>query len=131
MNIVVVEDNKSFQKGLKLYLEGMLKHNITCIFDNGKSFIDDINKCDYDVILMGINMPFMDGIDAAKHHDRFNTENNKIIAITLNYKLPLKILVESGFKGCIFKDEISGKLGDALTIVNNGGYYWSDRISLY
>lgn len=131
MNIVVVEDNKSFQKGLKLYLEGMLKHNITCIFDNGKSFIDDINKYDYDVILMGINMPFMDGIDAAKHHDWFNTENNKIIAITLNYELPLKILVESGFKGCIFKDEISGKLGDALTIVNNGGYYWSDRISLY
>ncbi len=60
---------------------------------NGKQVIDMIKKDDYDIILMDINMPIMNGIECTKQIRAMEEENKKdipIVAITgnaMNYTL--------------------------------------------
>ena len=71
MNILLVEDKKVNQKVVMLMLKGM-GHNVT-VYDNGKQAVDNYVEGKYDLVLMDIQMPVMDGITATgilrKKHD--------------------------------------------------------------
>ncbi|MFN2396085.1 MAG: two-component regulator propeller domain-containing protein [Bacteroidales bacterium] len=62
MNILLVEDKEVNQKVVKLMLKGM-GHSVT-VFDNGKQAVDNYVPGKYDLVLMDIQMPVMDGITA-------------------------------------------------------------------
>ena len=64
-NILVAEDNEANQMLISIMLEDRgLSYKIT---DNGQMAIDEVKKNDiYDIILMDINMPILDGIKATK-----------------------------------------------------------------
>jgi CheY-like chemotaxis protein len=64
LKILLVEDNAVNQKVASL----ILKHiGYDCsIADNGKEAIQAIEADHYDVVLMDLSMPVMDGIEAAK-----------------------------------------------------------------
>ncbi|MDW6004034.1 ATP-binding protein [Vibrio mangrovi] len=69
--ILVVEDTKTNQMVIQVLLE-RLGYNVT-IAGNGQEFLEVIAKSsDFDLILMDISMPVMDGIEATKrlrHHN--------------------------------------------------------------
>jgi signal transduction histidine kinase len=74
-NILVAEDNKINQMVAEAMLESM-GVNVT-IVDNGQLALDEFKVRKYDLILMDIQMPVMDGITAC----RTLRESNKIIPI--------------------------------------------------
>jgi signal transduction histidine kinase/CheY-like chemotaxis protein len=66
LRILVAEDNKVNQK----VVDAMLKRlgHFPTIVDNGQLAVDEIEsrRDDYDMVLMDVQMPVMDGIDATK-----------------------------------------------------------------
>ncbi len=64
-NILVVEDNDINQQLIQMILE-TANHKITLV-TNGKEALDKVNSNDYDLILMDVQMPVMDGKEATKH----------------------------------------------------------------
>ena len=64
LNILLVEDKKVNQKVIMLLLKGM-GHKVT-VFDNGLQAVENYIPALYDLILMDIQMPVMDGITATK-----------------------------------------------------------------
>ena len=62
--ILVVEDNKTNQKIISLFLQK--SDCIVEIAENGEEAVDKFNSSDFDLILMDIQMPVMDGITATK-----------------------------------------------------------------
>lgn len=84
-HILVAEDNKTNQLLISILLEEM-GLSFTLVED-GKSAVDAFNIYpDYDLILMDINMPVLDGVEAAK---QIRTSSSKhkdipIIALTAN-----------------------------------------------
>lgn len=129
MNIVIVEDHDMFRDGLIDYIENVLHYAVIVFFTNGDDFIKNIYNYKYDIILMDINMPLLDGFQATKKYDWVFSKISKILAVTMNTDIVLKELIEHGFKGCVFKDEIVQHLDIAIITITNGGYYWPDEIT--
>lgn len=83
--ILLVEDNLINQKIVTLSLKNMVK-NID-VANNGKEALDKFASSKYDLILMDVQMPVMDGIVAAKKIRELEVNTNSqipIIAITAN-----------------------------------------------
>ncbi len=89
LSILLVEDNFLNQKFAEAIL--MKKNYKVDIAMNGKIGVEMFKKNKYDAILMDIQMPVMDGIEATKEIRKYEGENNlkriKIIAITA-YAMP-------------------------------------------
>ncbi len=84
-NILLVEDNLINQRIVVLSLEPLVK-NIDLAL-NGKEALDKFGTTNYDLILMDIQMPVMDGFLATKKIREIETSSNSytpIIAITAN-----------------------------------------------
>lgn len=87
LNILVVEDNLINQKVAMMNLK-QLGHDVE-IAINGRMAVDMYKSGEYDVILMDLQMPVLDGISATIEIRKIERENNesnpiKIIAITAN-----------------------------------------------
>ncbi len=64
IKIIVGEDNKTNQKVIRKILESG-KHIVT-IVDNGEMVLDALEEEDFDMVILDMHMPVIDGIDAAK-----------------------------------------------------------------
>ncbi|MBX2829111.1 MAG: response regulator [Flavobacteriaceae bacterium] len=77
--VLIVEDNRINQIVTQKILE---KEDVVCtIADNGQSAVDMIRSQKFDLVLMDINMPVMDGIQATIEIRKFN-DYLPIIALT-------------------------------------------------
>ncbi|MDH5217139.1 MAG: response regulator [Gammaproteobacteria bacterium] len=80
--ILVVEDNEVNQK----VVSGMLRKLgcTTSLAENGKVAIEILEKEEFDVILMDLQMPIMDGFDASKAIRALNNNNRNIPILALS-----------------------------------------------
>ncbi|MBB1479393.1 response regulator, partial [Pseudoalteromonas sp. SG41-2] len=79
--ILITEDNEINQIVIQSMLEGT-NASLT-IVDNGKQAVEAAKEKDFDLILMDIQMPEMDGVEAMKNIINFN-KHIPIIALTAN-----------------------------------------------
>ncbi len=85
LNILLVEDNVLNQKLIYLNLT-KYKHCID-IANNGKEAVDKVKATKYDLIIMDLMMPVMDGLEATSRIRTYESEsgaNTKIIGLTAN-----------------------------------------------
>jgi len=82
MSILVTEDNKTNQVLIKAFLE-KLNHHVT-LADNGQQAIDKVQQQNFDLVLMDMMMPVMDGITATKHIRNELQMSLPIVALTAN-----------------------------------------------
>jgi PAS domain S-box-containing protein len=82
LKILLVEDKMVNQKVIQLMLQG-LGHTIS-IANNGKSAVENFNPRDYDLILMDIQMPVMDGITATHELRKKHTSLPPIVGLSAN-----------------------------------------------
>ena len=128
LNIFIVDDHKLFREGLKLLLS--MQDSINHIYEasNGKEFLENLPLTNADVILMDIEMPEMNGIEATKLALKRNS-NLKIIVLSMYgdaqyyYKM-----IELGVRGFVLKSSGIEKVLAAINSVNNGDNYISEEI---
>ncbi len=83
--VLLVEDNEINQKIVMLHLKKRVKKIDVAM--NGKEALEKYNQDPYDIILMDIMMPIMNGIEATKKIREIESETDQhipIIAITAN-----------------------------------------------
>ena len=82
--IIVAEDSSVIQNLTKKILS-QLNYDIFSV-KNGQQVLDLLNKEDYDLVLLDIHMPVMDGMECAKQVRGMDSKNKDIplIAITGN-----------------------------------------------
>ncbi|MDN3491204.1 response regulator [Winogradskyella bathintestinalis] len=95
MQVLVVDDNKINLLITKKNIEKIGCYNCE-IATNGREAISMIKQKDFDLILMDINMPDMDGFEATKHIRMFNPTVPVIALTALN---SAEILIKSQASG--------------------------------
>lgn len=65
LKILIAEDNKTNQKILKLILNRFGYSEITAVF-NGKKALEELNREEYDIVIIDLQMPEMDGLEATR-----------------------------------------------------------------
>lgn len=63
-NIILIDDHKLFREGVKRILELESGFNVLAEGDDGSIAIDLVKKYKPDVVLMDINMPDVNGVEA-------------------------------------------------------------------
>jgi len=130
LNIIIVDDNHAFRKGLRFFLEQECNCNVIAEARNGNEFLALENLHAADIILMDIAMPEKGGYQTTIEATFLNV-NLRIIAVTAFEELAyVRLIIESGFKGCIFKDNIFDVIETALDDVMKNKYYIPEGIKL-
>ena len=129
MKIALVEDNPNLAKSISKQIG--LFENVTLLFvaTNGSDLLRKIPSAVPDLILMDINMPEMDGIEATRRV-KFHFPNVKIIMLTVfdeEEKIFQAIL--AGATGYLLKDEKPGRILEALEEAMEGGAPMSPSIA--
>lgn len=129
VKIIVVDDSATFREGLRFFIENMLFCTVIAEASNGHEFLQLKNKHLADIILMDIQMPTLNGIEAVLNDD--NNYLRKFIAISsFEDKVYLTQLLETGFKGYISKNNIYKELKKAIELVAAGCLYFPDNIKV-
>lgn len=128
IRVLIVDDHEIFRNGLKMVL-GRLKYvEVAGEAANGKEFVDMLSSVKPDVVLLDIEMPGLNGIDAAKAALAVNSKL-KIIALTMfgddEY---IQSMLDAGAKGFLMKNINKETLDKAILTVYNGGNYYSEEL---
>lgn len=117
--ILIVEDNPTNQKVLTMVLN-QLGHDSVCV-DDGKQGVDIMQQANFDLILMDLHMPVMDGYEATRRI-RENGHDLPIIALTADHRPEAKQLaLGAGMDGFLTKPLEVSKLFEFIGSLTAAG----------
>lgn len=128
MKILLVDDHTLFRNGLKMLLDTLPGYEVTGEASNGKEFLEMIRKSQYDIVFLDIEMPEINGIDAAKRAIEFN-HDLKIITLSMyGDEEYYDQMIDAGAKGFLLKNTNLQEVKTAIDTVMNGGNYFSQEL---
>ena len=128
IRIIITDDHQLFRNGLKILLNAFQEFEVIAEASNGEEFLRILKNTPADVVLMDINMPEMDGIEATRKGLKL-CPGIDIIALSMYgeeeyyYKM-----VDAGAKGFLLKDSDISEVKDAILTVRKGGSYFSQEL---
>jgi two-component system, NarL family, response regulator NreC len=130
LKVILVDDNEMFREAFKTLLESQYHATIIGEASNAAEFLALNVHSKTDIIFMDIMMPEIDGITATKNALCKN-DGLLVVAVTMhNDTVYLRSLIEAGFVGCIFKNNLFAELPLALETILNGKRYFPKNILL-
>lgn len=128
MKIVIVDDHEFFRNGLKMVINRLKYARVVGEASNGQEFLDLMKTIDADMVLMDIQMPVMNGMEATELAIQQNPEL-KIIALTMfNEDEYLQRMIDAGVKGFLLKNITKDTLDQALQAIAAGNNYYSPEL---
>ena len=128
MKILLVDDHTLFRNGLKMLLDTLAGYEVTGEASNGKEFLDMICKNHYDIVFLDIEMPEINGIEAAKRAIEINPELKIITLSMYGDEEYYDQMVEAGAKGFLLKNTNLQEVKTAIDTVMDGGNYFSQEL---
>jgi DNA-binding NarL/FixJ family response regulator len=125
---IIVDDHEMFRKGLKSLLEQEHWAKVIAEASNGQEFIQLIPSFSPDIVLMDIDMPIMNGIEASEKALTINTNLNILVLSMYDDYSHYTRLVSAGVKGFISKSSGKTELENGIKAVSNGECYFSAEL---
>ncbi len=128
MKILFVDDHTLFRNGLKLLLSTIPDYEVAGEASNGREFLELIKKEHYDIVFLDIEMPEINGIEAARIATTIDP-NLKIITLSMyGDEEYYDQMVEAGAKGFLLKNTDLQEVRTAIEAIIHGGSYFSQEL---
>lgn len=128
IKVFIVDDHEIFRKGLIMVINKFNTARVVAEASNGAEFLEKIKTIEADVILMDIQMPEINGIDAT-HKAIAENPNLKIVALSMyGEEKYLQSMIEAGVQGFLLKNISKDKLKLAIETIASGGNYFSEEL---
>ncbi len=130
IGIYIADDHEMFVEGISLSLAIKGAIVVEASANNGTELIELLEKKSVDVVLLDINMPGMNGFEAAKIIVK-KFPSVKIIALSMFLeKEYIQELIDIGVSGYILKNTRIQELEKAIILVASGKKYFSNDVGL-
>jgi DNA-binding NarL/FixJ family response regulator len=127
IKVALADDHKIVRDGIKLMIRQHTGVEVVAEADNGLEVIELCGKVDIDLVIMDINMPKMDGIEATGKI-KMNYPDIKILALTMsNDDVHIRKMIQAGASGYIMKSSGTVELREAIEDIMDGKHYFSDE----
>lgn len=129
MTVLITDDHNIFREGLAALLQSRPGINRILQCSNGQQAVEMVQEHDIDIVLMDIEMPVMNGIEATKRIRALEGRRTSVIALTMFNRLnEVVTLYDTGIEGYLLKDSPVAEVEKALKFVNEGKEYYCDAV---
>jgi DNA-binding NarL/FixJ family response regulator len=128
IHIIITDDHQLFRNGLKILLNAFPEFEVTGEASDGAEFLNILENTPAEVVLMDINMPEMDGIEATRRALKMFPELDVIALSMYGEEEYYNKMVDAGAKGFLLKDSNISEVKEAILTVRKGGSYFSQEL---
>ncbi len=129
IKLALADDQILFRKGLATLLRDMPDVEVTLECAHGADLLKALTAVQVDIVLLDLEMPVMDGMQAM---ERLRSDHPEVKVIVLSVHDEEKFIVhlmELGANGYVVKTAEPEEIENAIRSVAVNGYYFSDMVS--
>jgi len=119
--VAIFEDNYLLRDGYYQLINGMPGFSCVGAFENADDILFKIKRCNPEVVLMDIDMPGLNGIEAALVIKEKFPEIHIIMQTVFEDDDKIFLAIQAGAEGYILKKTPPSKILEAITEVYHGG----------
>lgn len=128
IKIITTDDHPTIRDGLNNVLGHEKEIEIIGFAENGAELLTMLTKKKPDLVLIDINMPVMNGIDAIKVIKSRYPEIKLIVFSQYDEKRFVKRVLKEGANGYLLKSATATDILKAVRMVMGGGMFLSDEL---
>ena len=128
IRLIIADDHPVIRDGIKSIIDNEKDISMVGFAANGDELLKMLEKTEVDIILMDINMPGMNGIEATKTVKKKYPHTKVLCFSQYDEKRFIKQLLKCGANGYLLKDAAGEELVRAVWMVYSGGMYMSKNL---
>ncbi len=129
IKVLLADDHTIVRQGLKLILASQPDFEVVGEAANGRDAADLAEKLRPDIVLMDVQMPDLNGIEATRRMVAANSRVKVLVLSMHKEALYVREVLKAGARGYILKDAIDTELLSAMRSVAKGDGYISPAVS--
>ena len=127
--IAIIDDHRLFREGVKRILDMEDQFSVVAEGDDGSEAENIVRDHNPDVVLMDINMPNINGVEATRRLIEKAPETKVIILSIHDDETYVSHAVQTGASGYLLKEMDADSLIEAVRVVADGGAYLHPKIT--
>lgn len=120
VKLIIADDHVLFIEGLKSLIQQEKDFRIMSVANDGRELLDILKREKPNLILMDINMPNLNGIEATRYVKQFDNAIKVIILSTYNEDLLIEKAKQNGANGYLLKNCSKEDLLQTIRMVLQG-----------
>lgn len=127
--IAIIDDHRLFREGVKRILDMEDQFSVVAEGDDGSEAENIVRDHNPDVVLMDINMPNINGVEATRRLVEKSPGTKVIILSIHDDETYVSHAVQTGASGYLLKEMDADSLIEAVRVVADGGAYLHPKIT--
>ncbi|MGG1676502.1 response regulator [Neobacillus sp. NRS-1170] len=127
--IVIIDDHQLFREGVKRILEFEKSFQVVAEGDDGSEALNLVQEYRPDVVIMDINMPEKNGVEATRELVEKYPETKVIILSIHDDENYVTHALQTGACGYLLKEMDADALIEAVRVVADGGSYLHPKVT--
>jgi DNA-binding NarL/FixJ family response regulator len=119
--VLVVDDHPVFRDGLAALLDSYDDIDVLAIADDGPDAIAAVQRTEFDVVVMDLNLPTMSGIEATARIARLSEPPLVLVVTMVDDDDTVVAALRAGARGYVLKGATGAEIVAALRTVASGG----------
>ncbi|MES1042583.1 response regulator transcription factor [Peribacillus simplex] len=128
-SIIIIDDHQLFREGVKRILDFESSFDVVAEGDDGSEAMDLVETHKPDVVIMDINMPNMNGVEATKMLVNRYPKTKVIILSIHDDENYVQHALKTGAQGYLLKEMDADALINAVRVVAEGGSYLHPKVT--
>jgi two-component system NarL family response regulator len=127
LRLLIADDHPLLVSGLVAVLRELPDVNVLEPVENGRQLLDHLRHTPADLVLLDLNMPKLDGIEALKSLKNAFPQTKVLVFTSYDQPKLIQEIRELGAEGYLLKNVPSGVLKNAIRTVAAGGTWFEAK----